>query len=314
MEMRDVQVFRAVMQAGTTSKAATLLGISQPAVSQSIRKFEAACELRLFERLRGRLVPTQEATSLMVEVDRCFTGFEMIEHRIRSLKSFGLGRLSVGSFPALGTGFMPRAIASFNLDRRQIQLSFQVMSSREIYQQVTAGQLDFGLMADELAVAGLEHSKFATVPSVLVMNGDHPLARKKNLDVDDLANHPFIALNPEDVGRRALESALAAQGKALRSVIETPYSNSVCEFALRGVGMGMAHPVMALDYVSRGLLLKPLPVDVAATALLVFRPGVPLSENAKELLRAMRIQMDEDLSKVGEALGMKAPKRFARAQ
>ncbi|MBB1191814.1 LysR family transcriptional regulator, partial [Klebsiella pneumoniae] len=124
MDMREIQVFRAVMQAGTTSKAATLLGISQPAVSQAIRKLETSSELRLFERVRGRLVPTQEAGALMEEVDRCFAGFELIEHRIRSLKSFGVGRLAVGSLPALGTGFMPRAIAAFGLQDRRIQLSF----------------------------------------------------------------------------------------------------------------------------------------------------------------------------------------------
>jgi DNA-binding transcriptional LysR family regulator len=169
---------RAVMRASTTSKAATLLGDSRPAVSQSIRKFESACELRLFERMRGRLVPTQEALSPMVEVDRCFTGFELIEHRIRSLKSFGLGRRAIGSLPALGTGFMQRAIAAFGLDQRQVQLSFQVMSSREVYQQVSAGQLDFGLMADELSVPGIEHSKFVTVPAVIALNAQHPLARK----------------------------------------------------------------------------------------------------------------------------------------
>ena len=316
MEKRDIEVFRAVMRAGTTSQAANLLGVSQPAVSQSLRKFELACELRLFERVRGRLVPTQEAVALMVEVDRYFTGLEMIEHRIRSLKSFGLGRLAIGSLPALGTGFMPRAIAAFGLEQRQIQLSFQVMSSREVYQQVSAGQLDFGLMAEELSVTGLEHSPFAAVYGVIVMNAQHPLARKKILDANDLASHPFIALNPEDVGRRALDEALAAEGKSLRPVIETPYSNSVCEFALQGVGMGMAHPVMALDYVARGLLLKPMTFDIPSTSLLVFRPGVPLSDNAKELLRVMRIQLDADLKRVREAVGgavvsipRKAPKR-----
>jgi hypothetical protein len=90
----------------------------------------------------------------------------------------------------------------------------------------------------------------------------------------------------------------------------------VCEFALQGVGMGMAHPVMALDYVTRGLLLKPMAFDIPSTSLLVFRPGMPLSDNAKELLRVMRIQLEADLKRVREAVGgavvpvpRKAPKR-----
>jgi DNA-binding transcriptional LysR family regulator len=307
MEMRDIQVFRAVMQAGTTSKAAKHLGVSQPAVSQSIRKLETGSELRLFDRVRGRLVPTQEALALVVEVDRCFTGFEMIEHRIRSLKSFGLGRLAIASFPALGTGFMPRAIAAFGLDARRIQMSFQVMSSAQVYQQVSSGQLDFGLMADELSVSGLEHSQFVKVAGVIVMNAKHPLARKAKIDADDLASHPFLALNPEDASRRRLEAAMLHEGKALRPVLETPYSNSICELALQGVGMGMAHPIQALDYLARGLLVKPMTIEASFTGLLVFRPGTPLSENAKDLLRIMRIQMEADQRQLQKLLH--APRR-----
>jgi DNA-binding transcriptional LysR family regulator len=301
--MRDIEVFRAVMRAGTTSKAAALLSVSQPAVSQSIRKLENASELRLFERIRGRLVPTPEAHALIVEVDRCFAGFEIIEHRIRSLKSFGLGRLAVASFPALGTGFMPRAIAAFDLQSRRAQMSFQIMSSREVLQQVSAGQLDFGLMADELSVAGLEHSQFVSVPGVIVMPRDHPLASRRIIQPRDLAEHAFIALNPEDASRRRLEQTLAVDGIVPRAILETPYSNSVCELALRGVGMGMVHPIIALDYLERGLILRPLALDIPFTGLLVFRPGTPLSENSKELLRVMRIQMDTDLKALQRALG-----------
>lgn len=302
MDMREIQVFRAVMQAGTTSKAATLLGISQPAVSQAIRKLETSSELRLFERVRGRLVATQEAEALMEEVDRCFAGFELIEHRIRSLKSFGVGRLAVGSLPALGTGFMPRAIAAFGLQDRRIQMSFQIMSSREVLQQVAAGQLDFGLMADELSVAGLEHSEFVRIPGVIAMHNRHPLAAKPRIALRDLIDHPFIALNPEDASRRRLETALNDQGLALRPILETPYSNSVCEFALHGLGIGMVHPVMALDYLARGLTIKPLDLDISFTCLLVFRPGTPLSENARALLKAMRIELDRDLKRIRAAL------------
>ena len=302
MDMRDIQVFQAVMRAGTTSKAATLLGVSQPAISQSIRKLESNSGLRLFERTRGRLVPTQEALALIDEVDRCFAGFEMIEHRIRSLRSFGLGRLAIASFPALGNGFMPRAVAAFGLENRRVQMSFQIMSSREVHQQVSSGKLDFGLMADELSVAGLEHSQFMSVPGVIVMHEKHPLAGKPLITSADLLEHAFIALNPEDASRRRLEQALLLEGKVLRPIIETPYSNSVCEFALRGVGIGMAHPILALDYVTRGLKLKPMEISIGFTALLVFRAGIPLSENAKDLLRVMRIQMESDMNALRQLL------------
>ncbi|MFN5723293.1 MAG: LysR family transcriptional regulator, partial [Betaproteobacteria bacterium] len=82
MDIRDIEIFRAVMQAGSTSKAAVLLDVSQPAVSQAIKRFETSSELRLFDRVRGRLVPTREAQALLVEVDQYFSGLENLRHRV----------------------------------------------------------------------------------------------------------------------------------------------------------------------------------------------------------------------------------------
>jgi DNA-binding transcriptional LysR family regulator len=313
VEMREIEIFRALMHAGSTGKAAALLGISQPAVSQSLKKFETGSGLRLFERSRGRLVPTPEARALMVEVDQYVSGFENLKHRIRSLRQYGLQRLSIAAFPALGTGFMARAIADFGPSGRGIQMSLQIMSSREVHQSVTSGRVDFGLMADELDVSGLESSVFASLPGVMVMPQGHPLARLPVVPLDALTAYPFIALNPEDASRGRLEKALQPLGIALNPVIETPFANSVCELALRGVGIGLANPIVALDYAARGLTLRRLSLDISFKALMVFRAGTPLSDNARELLRTMRIAMDRDsrelqvmLSRQGSAEGTPA--------
>lgn len=307
MEMREIEIFRTLMHAGSTGKAAALLGISQPAVSQSLKKFETESELRLFERTRGRLVPTPEAHALMVEVDQYVSGFENLKHRIRSLRQYGLQRLSIASFPALGTGFMARAIADFDPSARGIQMSLQIMSSREVHQRVTSGRVDFGLMADELAVSGLESSVFSDLSGVIVMPPGHALARLSVLPPEVLTAYPFIALNPEDASRVRLEKALQPLGLALNPVIETPFANSVCELALRGVGIGMANPVVALDYAARGLVLRRFSLDISFRSLMVFRAGSPLSDNARELLRVMRIAMGRDAGQLRALLERQLP-------
>jgi len=306
MGIRDIEVFRAVMNAGSTSKAAVLLGISQPAVSQAIRRLETMAEFRLFERVRSRLVPTQEAVALMREVDQYFRGFEVIEHRIRSLRSYGLGRMVIACLPALGTGFMPRVIASFNAPSREVQISLQVMSSREVHEKVSAGQVDFGLMSDEMSTAGLEHSEFVRMPGVAVLSHRHPLATHPCIKMEDLRAFPFIALNPEDSTRLRLDTQLAARDIRLKPVVETPYSHTVCELALAGVGVGIAHPIVALDFVERGLVVKPIDVEATFTGLLVFRPSTPLAENVRQFLRHMRMQLGRDQKALDLALGAAA--------
>jgi DNA-binding transcriptional LysR family regulator len=302
MSIRDIEIFRAVMNAGSTSKASGLLGVSQPAVSQAIRRLEDMANFKLFERVRSRLVPTQEAIALMRDVDRYFVGYEVIEHRIRSLRSYGLGRMAIATFPALGTGFLPRVIAAFDAPSKDIQISLQVMSSRQVHEKVSAGEADFGLMSDEMSMAGLEHSQFVRMPGVAVMNASHPLAGSSSIRMKDMTDLPFVALNPEDSTRLGLDTQLSARDIRLKPVVETPYSHTVCELALAGVGLGIAHPIVALDFVGRGLVVKPVDVEVLFTGMLVFRPGTPLAENAKKFLRQMRVQLGLDQDELVRAM------------
>jgi DNA-binding transcriptional LysR family regulator len=304
MSIREIEVFRVVINAGSTSKAASMLGISQPAVSQAIRKLETTAGLALFHRIRGRLVPTREAHALMVDVDKLFIGMEAIEHRIKSLKQFGTDRLSVAAHPALGNTFMPRALSLFDLAAKDMRLSLRVLSSREVHQEVSAGQCDFGLMADEMPVLGLEHSPFLDSPGVMVIPHNHPLAKLAVITPADLDDHDFIALSPEDSSRRRLELALQPYGVRLNIRVETPYAHTLCEMALRGIGIGFANPVAVVDFVERGLVIRPLSLDVKFTSLLVFRPGTPLADNARKLISTLRIQLAKDLAQV--QLKMKA--------
>ncbi len=295
MGVRDIEVFRVVMSAGSTSKAAQVLGVSQPAVSQSIRKLESSAGLQLFHRAHGRLIPTEEARALLIDVDKLFIGMDAIEHRIKSLKQFGTGRLAIAVHPLMGNAFMPRALAEFDLEQRDIRVSLRVQSSREVHQEVSAGLCDFGVMADEMPAAGLEHSEFMNEPGVIALPQGHPLTRKSSIAARDLAGCEFIALNPEDSSRRRLEVALDSAGVALNVRVETAYLHTICNLVLRGTGVAFINPLAALDFVDRGLVIRPFDLDVRTRSLLVFRPGKPLSDTARKLLKVMRIQLAKDL-------------------
>ena len=104
------------------------------------------------------------------------------------------------------------------------QVSLQVLSSKDVRDRVSMGISDFGLMADELSLEGLEHSTFAHFPGVVVMPQGHALARFKSIEPEQLVEAPFLALNPEDPSHRRLEAALAQKSLALRMVVQTPYA------------------------------------------------------------------------------------------
>lgn len=293
------------MRAGSTSKAARTLSISQPAVSQSIKQLETHAGFTLFFRARSRLEPTAEAHALLAEVDRAFVGLDAIEHRIRSLRDGGTDTLSIAVYPALGLGFMPRALARLakNYGRRNLpRISLQVCSSKDVLQRVRSAEVDFGLMADELPPVGVDHSVFATMQAVVVLPRHHPLAKRASIPPKLLAKHPLIALNPEDAARNRLERLFEQEGERMSVAIETPYAASVCALVRAGLGVGVVNPLTALDYMGTELVVRPLQRATDFTSVLVIPLGKPLSSIARQLISAMHSQLEADLMAVQQAM------------
>jgi DNA-binding transcriptional LysR family regulator len=307
MRFTEIETFRALMHSGSTGKAAAVLHVTQPAVSQSLKRLEAQAGMVLFSRSGGRLIPTPEAHALLSEVERVFIGMDAITHRLRSLRDFGVNQLNISCYPAFGLGFMPRALARLqakndvsssavtsDTERNWPQVSLQVLSSKDVRERVAAGLSDFGLMADEISLDGIEHTTFAQFPGVVVMPLDHALARFKTVKPEQLAELPFLALNPEDASRRRLEAVMAEHALPLRVAVQTPYAASVCEMALRGLGVGLVNPITALDYAERGLAIRRLSVDVLFSCVLALPVGKVMSGTARQFLSIMRQQLSDD--------------------
>lgn len=295
---REIKIFRATMLTGSTSRAAEKLQISQPAVSQAIKQLEEKSGIKLFERSRGRLIPTQEAMALMSEVDRHFVGMEEIAHKLRSLSDSGTGKLAVAAHPAIGNAFVPRAIASFDAAKRDIKISHMTVSSREVYQQVMSGQVDFGIMADEIDPVGLEFSTFMKAEGVIVMNKNHTLAKEAIIYPEQLAKNEYLSLSSHDTSQRQLNKILAESGITLKVRVETPYSHTICEMARLGLGIGIVHPVAAYDFLNSDLIIRPFSKAIIFHGLMIFRPGKPMSCNSKDFIRALRIQLEKDINLV----------------
>ena len=113
MRLRHIEVFHAIKQAGSISKAAVLLGVSQPAASKVLQHAESSLGFKLFERVKGRLLPTAEAELLYVEVAKLNSGLDQLRKLSANLRRFPQGRLHVGCLPSLGLSIMPKTIHNF---------------------------------------------------------------------------------------------------------------------------------------------------------------------------------------------------------
>lgn len=274
MKLNEIEAFDAVMRTGSTMRAAELLGVSQPAISRAIARLATSTRLSLFKTVRGRLVPTPEAELFHTEVRAAFAGLDQLRSKAAAIREFGSGTIRIACFPALGLSFMPKVVRRFREAEPQATVTLNILGSVATRDQVAEGRYDIGLCADEVDATHVASQNFMTPRAVCVMPQGHPLAALKSVSPADLSAHAFIALSPEDTVQRRLLRVCADAGVDLRIAVETQYSETVCNLALEGAGVGLANAiaVKTSGFESRGLVVRPFEPELAFRALLVTHP------------------------------------------
>jgi DNA-binding transcriptional LysR family regulator len=272
MDVRQIEAYQAVMTSGTTSRAATALGVSQPAVSKAVAALERSVGFRLFDREKGKLVPTAEGDMFFREVQGAFAGLAKLRSAAARIRDYGSGDVRVGCLSAFSTTLMPAAVHRFARRNPKVRISLVTESSSTLRDMVAAGQLDVAVAANEINPAGVKAVPFARVRAVLALPPGHALADRATVHPSDLDGLPFVALAPEDTARHEAEALFARHGSSPRLVVETPHSLTVCALVLAGVGCGLVDPVTAVGCVERGLVLKPLEPSVHFRTLMLFPP------------------------------------------
>ena len=283
MNFRQVEAFRAVMVTGSASRAADLLNVTQPAISRSILELEKATGFQLFDRVRGRLVPTAEGHLFFRDVETTFQGLDRLKASAARIRDFGTGDIRVASLAAMGSTLVPHALRLFRARHPAIAITLQVTASATVRELLMSSRFDVGLAADEIDVAGLEHQLFATPQAMCALPAGHRLAERAVITPQDLAGEPFIALSPEDTVRRKLEKVFLENGVRPRIVAETPNSSTVCALAMEGLGVGLVNPYSVDGYASRGVTFRPFSAAVHFRTLLLFRPDLPKSRIVRDL-------------------------------
>jgi len=257
MNLRQLEAFKAVIENGTVSRAANVLRISQPAVSKLIAALEHQVEFKIFERVRGRLLPTPEAGMLYREVERAFVSMNEIARAVDSIRDFKKGHLTIGVIPALANGFIQEVITNFLVDRPDITVSMHSRSSHKIHDLVAANQLDLGLTALSVEHSGMETEVMCRAEAVCVLPPGHHLSDRDVIVPEDLEGEPFVSLGTLDYARQRIDQPFEEAGVRRDLRIDTPMTISACAFVAKGAGVAIVDPFSALEYRAAPIIIKP---------------------------------------------------------
>jgi DNA-binding transcriptional LysR family regulator len=244
LNLRQIEAFKAVIESGTVSRAASILNVSQPAMSKLIAHLEEDTGLKLFDRVKGRLAPTARGMRLYEEIDRIFDGIRQVENAVDTIRREQEGQLLIGVMPALSGSFIQQASMSFLAGREGVFCSVQSRSSQWIVDGLVTRKLDVGLISSRIENPYIATEPLMEHPLVCIMARNHPLARKKSVRPRDLDHVPFISFDPESYTGQRVAPVFAAHDVKVNIVLVANVSPTLCEFVSAGLGVSLVHPLM----------------------------------------------------------------------
>jgi len=288
LNVRHLEIFRAVVRAGSVSAAARMLYVSQPAVTKTLRLLEAELGLTLFQRVKGRLVCTPEADALMPEVERLFSNVESVRQVALEIRQGVRGRIAVASVPTLSMSVVARAIEVFHQQYPQVLFDVRGLSTHEVVKYVESLQVDLGLLDVPTSVTSLDVADICKSALVCVLHRDHPLARHTTLTPDLLAGHPIITFADDTYTGLRLREAFRECGVAYQAILVSDNTGTLCATVEAMNAVALVNAFIPMLPAFPGLVMRRFSPRIDMQSCFLFSPIRPHSAIVTQFTDAIR--------------------------
>lgn len=239
MRLRQIEVFHAVYANGSISAAARALNVSQPAVSKVLRHSETQLGIKLFNLVRGRLVPTDEAHAFFREVDDVFHRISSLQATARNLRSSGAGYLRIGVVPSLGLEAIPAAVAAYRQKHAGVTFEIKTIHHSDFLRSLYERECDIAFGYDPHPHPRLALRKLATAELAIVAPAGSYDRRRSHLSFADLENVDLIGVSGSGPVGATVAKALSDAGIEVREVASVDTFYIAAALARNGSGVAV---------------------------------------------------------------------------
>lgn len=291
MRLRHIEVFHAVMQAGTISGAAQVLHISQPAVTKVLQHCELQLGLPLFERIRGKLYPRPEAHRLFAETEKLTRDLAGIRRLAATLKSKSVETVRLVATPSLAASVLPQALTQWRGAFAQTQCELSTQHTAAIVDILRIGEADLALSLQDPRHPNIVAEPIAEGPLMaLAAAGTWTAAqRTKPIAVSDLPE-ALIGLPGSDPLGELIAGAFEAADRhpVYRTVVQTyQMARALVEAGEAGASVAVVDPYTAALPAPAGLECRPIAPAMPVRLFVLSASQSPLSHSARELVKCV---------------------------
>jgi DNA-binding transcriptional LysR family regulator len=232
-------IFQAVAEAGSFSRGAEQLCISQPAVSQQVAEFERAMKTRLFDRLPKGARLTQSGVLLLGYARRLSVLESEAEQALAELHGLERGQLTVGASLTIGAYVLPLVFGRFRRQYPGIELALEIANTEAIQTMVLSGAVDLGLTEGLVESSELEANVFQSDELVAIAPVGHFLLGELPVTAARLCREPLIMREPGSGTRAVVERAFHERGLTLSPVMSLGSIEAIKRAVAAGVGLAI---------------------------------------------------------------------------
>ncbi|HEY5981364.1 MAG TPA: LysR family transcriptional regulator [Microlunatus sp.] len=287
LDVHRLRVFRSVVASGSIQAAASNLGYTPSAVSQHVTALQRETGLALISRVGRGIEPTAAGRALAHEIDGVLSRLGEVESVVGDLRAGRTGSLSIAYFASVGSAWMPTVVATMMAEFPSVRLD---LSLREDVPTDPSERPDLQIAVEQGAIhrPGLVAQHLLDDPYVAVLPSVHPLARRDEIDLVDLAGDRWVD-NDFARGwcRRNLIEACHAAGFSPPFHVEAHDYPTAMAFVAAGIGVTVL-PTLGARQLPPGVLAVPVtsPTPVRSIYALV-REGVADTPAVRTVLQVL---------------------------
>ncbi|CZY00283.1 LysR family transcriptional regulator [Enterobacter ludwigii] len=280
--------FRLVIQRGSFSAAADLLGISQPAVSLQIRQLEQFLQTRLVERTGRGIKPTAAGQALLVHGERIQ---QAVDEAIRSVSEFShdvSGTITLGTGATACIHLLPPLLQQLGRDYPLLRVGVTTGNTLDIVRAIEENCLDMGLVTLPVSGRALDVTPVMDEEFVFIASLDQQDGFQ-SLTPAALHAQPFIAFESGSGTRALIDGWFAAEGRILTPVMQLGSIEAIKRMVRAGLGYSIV-PRMAVDLAAdrEGLCVMSLTPVLQRQLAVVMRQDKILSKGIAGIIRILQ--------------------------
>lgn len=294
MNLRHLEVFCAVVDCESFSAAAERLIMTQPAVSMQVQVVERHFGVQLLERRRRRVVPTEAGYAAHRWACDVLRTEAATRQLIDGLKHAESGRVVLGASMTIGSYLLPPILGRFKREHPGAEIVVRLADRDVVCSDILSGAIDYGVFIARGIPPGLEVKVVGTDEMVFICAPSHRLARRRRVSMAELANEAFILAPTGSSYRKVIDEVLAQFGLEKVSVhMELDSDEGLKRGVLQGLGIGLGLRSAVEWELEQGVIIE-VPVDSAPLLVdlgLIYHPR----QRESPMLEAFRGYLSDQL-------------------